>query len=530
METQAAELLNALRSAAFAKDGRRVILDGIDVVESILRSQQRQIEADHDRMADKDRALADLFARLRLSEEKNNVLETQIRLDAARKFGRSSERWKPDEKIQALLFNEIEMALKEAVVPTADGTVQNGSTSATAVHHRRKHRASDEGNDAVHGGRKPLPASLPRREIILDLPDSTKVCVSCGKALVRIGEDVNERLCIEPVKFFVERTVRPTWGCGCGCGGMRSAPVPLHIIHKSFASPSLLAQIVTSKFCDALPFYRQSNILERDGIDISRTTMARWALEAHVKLSPMTELIRRMIKASSVMNMDESKVRVLHENGTVKEGFSWMWVAAARIELAEAQGSRREDTRRDLKLVTFNYAPGRDKEVAADLLSGFTGTLMTDAYASYDSPAKNEGIVQAACMAHARRKYADVLKIEKNNPKALAAMAFFAALYEIERQYADSPPDVRLKARQEKSRPIMDKFWKWLMAEAGYVLPASTLGKAINYTIPLWPRLEVFLSNGRVPIDNNIALCSGIRNPQDSSKSSRSNEMRRKVA
>jgi len=488
METPVVDdVLNAMRTAAFARDGRQGLLAAIDGIESILRSYSRQAEADHAMMAE-------LVAKLKLSEEKIGVLEEKIRLDAARLFGRSSEKWKPDDKIQSQLFNEIEVAVKEAAGPGAN----EAKTDATApvVRKKRKPQAVDAG----HGGRVPLPEDLPRREKVLDIAEGEKVCESCGKPLVRIGEDVSERLCLEPVKFYVERTVRPSWGCTCGCAGMHSAPVPRHIIPKSFASPSLVAQIVASKFCDALPFYRQSNILRREGIDISRETMARWALEGHQLLSPMTALIRQTIRKSPVMNMDETRVRVLHEKGKVKEGLSWMWVAAATIESAEPQGGQR-----DFKLITFNYAPGRDKEVAEELLEGFTGILMTDAYAAYDKPSKEAGIVQAACMAHARRKFADVLKIEKANPKAQMAMGFFSALYDVERQYADNPTDERLKARQEKSRPIMDAFWKWLVAEGGHVLPQSTLGKAINYVIPIWHRLEVFLSDGRVPIDNNLA-------------------------
>jgi transposase len=317
--------------------------------------------------------------------------------------------------------------------------------------------------------------------------------------LVRIGEDVSERLCIEPARFFVEKTIRPTYGCGCSCGGIHSSPVPERIIPKSIASPSLLSQILASKFCDALPFYRQANILERDGIEISRATMARWALEAHELLSPLTDLIRSKIRTSPVMNMDETRVRVLHENGETKEGLSWMWCAAAAIELPQSEGSHRE-----LKLITYHYAPGRDKEVAEELLAGFTGILMSDAYAAYNEPSRNSGIVQAACMAHVRRKFHDVLKIEKSNRMANEALGYIKALYDIERAYTDKPPNERLKARQEKSVPIMKSFWKWLVAEGGQVRPGSTLGKAISYTIPLWPRLEVFLSDGRVPIDNNL--------------------------
>jgi transposase len=483
MGTATVDVLNALRSAAFAKDGRKTILEGIDTVESMLLSFERQAETNH-------ALLAELSAKLRLSEEKIRILEENIRLAGARRFGHSSEKWKPDEKLQALLFNEIEMAIKDVVNAVVADAM--GSMLPPPQRRTRKPRAIDEG----HGGRSPLPEGLPRRETVIDIPQEEKVCTACGKPLVKTGEDVSERLCIEPVTFYVERTVRPTWGCSCGCGGMHAAPVPEHIIPKSSASPSLLAQVITSKFCDALPFYRQSNILARDGIDISRTTMARWALEAHQLVSPMSDQIRKLIKASPVMNMDETRVRVLHEKGTPKEGLSWMWVAGASIE--------RGEPRREVKLITFNYAPGRDKEVAEEMLSGFSGILMTDAYASYNGPSREAGIVQAACMAHARRKFAEVLKIEKANPKAHVAMGFFSGLYDIEREYANAPPDVRRAARQEKSGPLMDAFWTWLIAEAAHVLPQSTLGKAINYAIPLWPRLEVFLSDGRVPIDNNL--------------------------
>jgi transposase len=448
-------------------------------MESLLESFERQAEADH-------AMLAELAAKLRESEQKIMLLEERIRLSGARLFGRTSEKWRPDEKIQASLFNEIEMAV------TASGDMKDESP-ASSDRRVRKPRANDEG----HGGRTPLPESLPRREIVIDLPEGERVCAACGEILVRIGEDTSERLCMEPIKFYVELTVRPKYGCGCGEGSVHSASAPEHIIPKSIASPSVLGQIIASKFCDGLPFYRQANMLGRQGIDISRTTMARWAIEVHHLVSPMAELIRKLIRMSPVMNMDETRVRVLHEGGNKKEGLSWMWVAAAVVA--------RGEPRREVKLVTYSYAPGRDKEVAEALLSGFSGILMTDAYASYNGPSRDAGIVQAACMAHARRKFADVLKVEKGNTAAHEAMSYFSALYEVEREHAESPPDERLKARQARSRPIMDAFWNWMLAQAGRALPKSTLGTAINYAITLWPRLCVFLSDGRVPIDNNLA-------------------------
>jgi transposase len=410
MEDGAAlELINSLRTTAFASNGRRELLDGLDLIESMLHEQERQRIAYHAQLAERDQKITErdkkieeLHARTRIAEEKLSLLEEQIRLDNARMFGHSSERWTADETIQAQLFNELEVAVAcNAVTP---------SEEADPPEAQRQQKTRAERTVRTGGGRKPLPANLKRREIVLDLPDSEKICRSCGKNLVRIGEDVSERLCIEPVSFFVEKTIRPTYGCSCGCGGVHSSPAPERIIPKSIASPSLLSQILASKFCDALPFYRQANILERDGLEISRATMARWALEAHVLLSPLTDLIRKKIRTSAVMNMDETRVRVLHEDGETKEALSWMWCAAAAIELPEPAGSHRE-----LKLITYHYAPGRDKEVAKELLSGFKGVLMSDAYAAYNEPSRNSGIVQAACMAHVRRKFHDVLKIEKGN-------------------------------------------------------------------------------------------------------------------
>lgn len=483
-ERVAIEFLNSLRTAVFAADGRKILLDGLDHIEVIMRQHELERMADHTRIAEAN-------ARTRIAEEKLSIIEEQIRLDNARKFGRSSERWTSYETMQAQLFNELEVAV------VSDATAPGEEAGVPEV--RRQGKARTKRTERIDGGRKPLPADLPRREIVLDLPDNEKICRSCGKTLVRIGEDVSERLCIEPVKFFVEKTIRPTYGCGCGCGGVHSASAPARILPKSIASPSLLSQILASKFCDALPFYRQANILERDGIEISRATMARWALEAHALLSPLTELIRKKIRTSAVMNMDETRVRVLHENGEPKEGLSWMWCAAAAIEVPQEAGYHRE-----LKLVTYHYAPGRDKEVAQELLTGFTGILMSDAYASYNEPSRNAGIVQAACMAHVRRKFHDVLKIEKGNRIANEALGYIKALYDIERAYSDASCDERLKARQGKSRPIMKSFWEWLVVEGGRIRPGSTLGKAISYTIPLWSRLEVFLDDGRVPIDNNL--------------------------
>lgn len=498
METAAVELLNTLRTATFAPDGRKRILGTIDAVETLFDSFQRQIEAYHSVMADREQQIAEMLERLSVRDQEFALLEQEFRLQIAKRFGKSREKWNPDEKLQAQLFNEIEAAIREAAAEAKAGDPP-ANAETVKKDSAESQRRQKEGTG--HGGRKPLPSHLLRVERILDLPAGDRVCSSCGKTMSRIGQETSERLCMKPIEFYVEATVRPTYTCGCGCGGIQTAPVPNQIIPKSIASPSVLSQILASKFCDALPFYRQSNILKkREGIDISRATMARWSIQAHLAILPMSNLIRKEIRTSKVMHLDETRVRVLHEDGEIKEGLSWMWCAAARIANPVPEPNRPE-----IKLITYNYAAGRDMGVAARLIEGFKGTLMTDAYSAYDSPARLANIRQAACMAHVRRYFHDILKVQKSNPKAQKALAFISALYGVERELASRAPEELLKARQERSKPIMAAFWAWLSEEARTVLPKSMLGKAILYTIPLWERLCVYLEDPKVPIDNNIA-------------------------
>jgi transposase len=507
MDSAVVDMLNSLRTQAFSKDGRAKVLDVVDAVERYLQRQDDQLTTYHRDLAQRERRIAEILAEKALIERKFALSEEHLRLELARRFGKSRERWTPDEKLQAELFNEIEVAIREAERVAKSVEIENRTGTDAEVMpeigHARRRGKEIVGEETGHGGRSPLPAHLLRVEKIIGSDESNASCGICDTPWKKIGEERSERLCMEPIKFFVEVTVRPIYVSGCTCSGgkIATAPKPNHIIPKSIASPSLLAQIMASKFCDALPFYRQANILKsRERIEISRATMARWAQDGYELLKPMVELLRQRIRGSPVMNMDETRVRVLHEDGKAKESHSWMWCAAAKMDLAKPEGNRR-----DLKLISFHYAGSRSREVAEELLAGFKGTLMSDAYAAYNDPSTKAGIIQAACMAHVRRKFHDVLKVEPHNPYAEKALAFIRALYEVEKEFGEGPPDDLLKARQEKSSPLMDAFWKWLIEQEREVIPKSTLGKAVSYTIPLWDRLEVFLHDPRVPIDNNLA-------------------------
>ena len=220
--------------------------------------------------------------------------------------------------------------------------------------------------------------------------------------------------------------------------------------------------------------------------------MARAAGAVAETLMPLHDLIIARLSKCEVLCADETRLRVLKESGIKKDGLSYMWVLTGTY-----QGST---------LVRFHYGGGRDSQIAKELLRDFTGILMCDGYGAYPAAVSGSKIVLSACLAHARRKFHDVIKVDSRNVLAQEALTFIKQLYEIERECAEMSVEDRLAARQSRARPIFDSFRKWLYQKSGAVLPKSALGRAIAYTVELLPRLEVYLTNGLVPIDNNRVI------------------------
>jgi transposase len=499
MDMSVIEALNTMRTAAlFSGNSSGKLLDSIDLIEQVTKSMQQQQNAYHNSNAELRRENLSIRQEIALIRDKLHLAEERIRLHIWELFGKKSEKWRPDEKQASLQFNELEdlLAGQPEQQDAAPATVPEEERPAAAPRHRIDRQAHIDKSDVA--GRKPLPASLPRVVICLDREEDL-ARVATGE-LVRIGEDVSERLCVNPRTYYVERTVRSRFAAiGSSEAGILTADVPCRVISKSIASPSLLALLLTAKFCDALPFYRQANILVREGIDISRGTMARWAMQAHDLLLPLMEFINQRIMGSPVIQMDETRVRVLHNTGQQKiDGNSWLWCRAAVLRDGQ------DATAPPVRLYSFSCDLSRGKEVARGLLKGYNGILVSDAYASYTEPARTNGIVHAGCMAHVRRKFHDALKVESGNPHAAAAMKIIGMLYDIERQQAIGTLDELLQARQSRSKPVMAQFWKWLLEQKKTVLPKSLLGNAIDYAVNSWSRLLVYLGNPLVPIDNML--------------------------
>lgn len=403
-----------------------------------------------------------------LLEQENRWLKAQL-------FGRSSEKHctVDTSPAQGWLFGVAEPVANEAPPTTV---------AILIAAHARQPR-----------GRKKLAAHLPRIEVLHDLSAADKVCAHDGTALVRIGEEVAEQLDFQPARLRVLRHIRPQYACPCCRQGVKIAPAPPSLFPKSFATPSLLAQISTAKFVDGTPLYRQEPQFARLGVHLPRATMALWMIRlGGTFLVPLINLLAERMLGASLIHCDETRLQVLKSDKAATADH-WMWVRACG-----PPGQR---------IVLFDYDASRGGAVPLRLLTGFQGILLTDGYAPYAATAAALNLVHAGCMAHARRKFEEArLAQPECAGQADVALAFIRELYQIERSLAPHSPltrAARLAVRQARSAPILARFHGWLETLAPRVLPEGRLGKALRYTLGQWPKLGVFLSHSEVPLDNN---------------------------
>jgi transposase len=334
--------------------------------------------------------------------------------------------------------------------------------------------------------RKPIPADLPRVDVVLEPAEEEKLCSCCGKPRVVIGEDTTEKLEFVPARLYVRRYVRPRYACP-GCKeGVAQAPLPPMILPGAVAGPTLLASLLTAKYADHLPFCRQQRILSRADVDIPRARMSAWALAAAEQLRPLVDLMtRRVLGDSEVLQIDETSIKVLDPGGK-KTRNAWLHVCSGDHHAPS---------------VIFEFSESRDARVSKAWLAKYNGVVVTDGYKVYDKTAgASPRITHAGCMAHARRKFVEASKA--GDERAAGAIALISKLYDVERETRDKDPGERLAIRQQRSEPILAELREWLL-DTTDVLPKSPLGKAVDYALGQWPRLVVFAGDGRVPIDNN---------------------------
>jgi transposase len=440
--------------------------------------------------------------------EKNYELETRLLRERVNQllqqiYGRKSEKFSlllDDGFDQSLLFKEPQEAQEGNFrgAENSDDESEDEDNSITIAEHKRKKR-----------GRKPLPDNFERVEIVHDLSAEEKQC-GCGCEMSRIGEEVSEQLEMVPSQFWVIRHVRPKYACK-NCEGVdgdedessvKIAPVPMQLIPKSICTPSLLSHILISKFCDSLPFYRQEKQFHRFDIVLSRGTMCTWAVKVAEKCKRLVELLHHAILSGPLINIDETTFQVLSEPDRRVDSKSYMWVFRGGPPGKVG--------------VLYIYDESRSGSVASEFLGDFQGYVQTDGFSGYDFLDIREGIIHVGCWAHVRRKFFAVVKafVDKGKGKgkgkglgkAGEALQTIRDLYAIEKKARDMglPPEMVYEERQQKSKPIVDKFKLWLEELAPTVPPKSLLGNAVNYTLGQWPRLIKYLDNGLLRMDNNL--------------------------
>jgi transposase len=421
--------------------------------------------------------VAEQSREIRQIESENKVLREELRLLRQKMYGSSSEKMKLEGEAQPGLPFPGE---PETIVDEEEAIEEEREEIAYT---RRKR------------GRRPLPADLPRQEIIHEVPEAERMC--CGEPMAQIGQETSERLVKQPAILSVEVHVRRKYACR-HCHGEESqkravviAPAAPQLVPKSLASESLLADMITAKFADGLPYYRQERQYERLGIDLGRDTMSNLTIKVWDRCSIIESMLFQELHSGPLIQMDETPVQVLDEEGRSPKSLSYMWACRGGPP--------------DKPVVFFRYAPSRSGEVAKALLGDFRGYVQTDGYGGYDFLDKKEGVVHVGCWVHARRKFMEANQAggNKKDSKAAKVLRWIWKLYENERESVDLAPEERLAIREKKSQPIIEEIEEWLTAEAAHIVPKSLLGIAIAYLSSQWPRLQHFLKNPIVPLDTN---------------------------
>jgi transposase len=311
----------------------------------------------------------------------------------------------------------------------------------------------------------------------------------------RIKELVSEQYDIVPAKFQVIQNVRFIYGCRCG-EKPKTTPIPPMILPKSQVTASFLATIAVQKFEDSLPLYRQAKIFKkRFGVPFSDTTLSNWMIKGSEALEPIIDLLKLRLLENAYIQADETTLQVLKEQNRKVTQKSYIWLGVGMDKYP---------------VVYMKYANSRNRSVPTTLFTGFSGYLQTDGYAGYNQVVRQEGITQLACWAHARRKFADIVKSgvsdEQSKRYANEAIVFIKNLYKIERDIKDDPPDMKYKIRQEKSYPIINTIRDWMDTRFFIAQQlGGAIAKAFVYLNNQFSKLKVYLTDGRLCIDNNGA-------------------------
>lgn len=394
--------------------------------------------------------------RLQLKQTQEQVSQLKHELEQLKRliFGAKSERFVPDNNEEQLTLFE------EAPVETAP------EPEMVSAHSRKRKPV-----------RQALPEHLPREVIVIE-PAVDRF------GLRKIGEEVTETLDYRPARLTVIRRVRPKY-VDPQTDKIIIAQLPARPIDKGIAEPGLLAHVVIEKYVDHLPIYRQVQRFKREGIVLPRSTLEGWVASVANLLVPLHERLTELVLESGYIQADETPIAVqdpakASKKGKTHRGYYWVYHAAGE------------------KLVLLDYQRGRGRDGPGNFLQDYRGALQSDGYAAYDMFEKQ--VTAYNCWAHARRYFFEA----QDNAKELAehALLEIGKLYQVERELKEATHEERKRVRQERAVPVLNQFKQWLMQNRS--LPKSPWGKAVNYSLSRWEKLERYTEDGQIEIDNNL--------------------------
>ncbi|WP_022727558.1 IS66 family transposase [Fodinicurvata sediminis] len=432
-----------------------------------------------------------MSASVRAYESLVEALKARILRLRKQKFGSSSERITRE-------IAQLELALEDLQVAHAReyGGQAEGDPAPTP---------ESESTDKPQGRRRGRPRVDPQTPRTRETLDPGEECPDCGGPLRLLGEDVSELLELVTAQLKVIEIARLKKSCRC-CEKVVQPEAPSRPIPRSMAGPGLLAHILVSKFDDHLPLYRQTEILARQGAEIPRSTLVDWCGQSMAVVAPLVARIKDHVLAGDRLHGDDTPIKVLDPRRpkaaasakAVKEGRIWTYVRDDR-----AWGCT------DPPAVAYWFSPDRKGVHPQEHLKDFRGILQADAYAGfrklYEPDAEGKVRVrEAACWAHLRRDFHDVWKAT-GSKLAEEALNRIGALYDLERAISGQAPEMRYRQRQAHSRPRVEAFRTWCEAQLARISGKSGLAKAMRYALNRWPAFTLFLEDGRVAIDNNVA-------------------------
>jgi len=414
---------------------------------------------------------------VRQNEEQNrkmDELRQQIDLLQRRLYGPRSEKYHPDQLFLDSVLKEVQSVETPEPEPTI--TVKGCE--------RRK---------AKPHGRVAIPEHIERIDEVLDLADEQKTDPETGAMLIKIRNEVSEKLAWKPGQWFVRRFIRPVYAHPdrqSEKAGIHVQSMPDSPIEKCKADNSVLAMVAVKKYVDHLPLYRQRDIFLREGIDVAPSTLNAWAVEPILACERLYEAFKTDVLSREVIFTDDSPVHMLQEGlGRTKQARIWVYVGGCGP-------SHR----------FYEFTEDRKKERPGQILAHYSGFVQADAYSGYDHLFENrKSIIEVGCWAHARRKWDEAL--DSARKPCTEMLLRIRALYKVETAIRGEAPESRLAVRQAETIPLLDKLYERLteISTERVILPSSLLAKAIGYAVNQREALYRYTTDGRLEIDNNTA-------------------------